>query len=119
MTMNAELWPIEVGPQHHERVGQPVDRGPAVGLDAIAPPLGERGARVVEHARGDRRIGDVEAGAEDHRVDLARAAVLADQRPSADLGEPGRQQLDVGACDRGVVVIAQQHPLAPKRVVRR
>ncbi len=70
-------------------------------------------------ALGDRHVEDVEAGAEDDRVDLALGPVRAHDRAPADLGDPVGDDLDVRPAQRRQVVVGDQDALAARQVVGR
>ena len=67
----------------------------------------------------DRHVGDLEAGAEDDRVDLALLAVAGHDRVRRDLLDAAGEQLDVGLGERRVPLVRGQDPLAADRVAGR
>ena len=108
------------GPAEDEQVGEAGDRRAAVCLAGC--PF-QTSVRLLPSRPwtifGARHPGDVEAGAEDDRVDLALGAVGADDGVAAHLGEALGEQLDVGLGDRRVEVVGDQGALAAERVVGR
>ena len=113
-----ELFPRPVlGPMTVRKLGKPA----AVQPRSASMPSFQCSASVVPSAPvdavGDRHVGDVEAGAEDDRVDLALGAVGGDQRVAAHLRQAGGDHVDVGLRQRRVVAVGQQDALAADAVV--
>ena len=104
-----------VRPEQEEEVREAGDRRAAVGLRAAVPVLGQRAALAAADPLGDRHVGDVEAGAEDDRVDLALGAVGADDRALADLGDAVGDDLDVRLAERRAGSRWREDPLAARQ----
>ena len=107
------------GPSRKNRFGIAGDHRAPVGARAAVPALGQRAPLAVADPLGDRHVEDVEAGAEDDRVDLALGPVGAHDRAPADLGDPVGDDLDVRPPSDGQVVVRDQDALAAGQVVGR
>ena len=79
-----ELCPRPVlGPTSRNRLGKPATVVPRYACGAALPDVVERAPVAPAHPLGDGHVGDVEAGAEDDRVDLALDAVGGDDSARA------------------------------------
>ena len=105
-------WPV-LGPSAEKQVGEAVHGRALVRRHARrGPGLGERAAVAAADHVGDRRVGRVEAGGHDEHVDRALDAVGGDDARGRDPRDRVGDDLDVGRCHRGVVVVGEQDPLA-------
>ena len=90
-----------VRPEQQEQVREAGEGGAAEGLRAAARVLGDRDALAVADAVGDRQVGDVEAGAEDDRVDLELLAGGGDDRVRPDLDDAVGDSSQLGSAAPG------------------
>ena len=109
-----------VGPEQQEQVGEAGDRRAPVGLRTVlGPGVAQRASVAAAQPVGDRDVHDPEPGAVDDHVDLVEHPVTVHDALGADLGDAGRDQLDVVLRERRVVVVAEQDPLAAEGPVGR
>jgi hypothetical protein len=99
-------------------LGKPGTEVPRYARRAL-PHLAHEPAVTPAQLLGDGRVGDVEAGAEDDRVDLALDAVAVEHGALADSLESARDELDVRLLERRVPLVGGQDSLAAQRVVGR
>ena len=106
--------------EQEEQVREAGDGRAEVRARAAVPDVVEQHAAAAAHALGGRDVGDVEAGAEDDRVDRPLDAVGADDRAFARTSRtPLGDELDVRLAERAVPAVGRQDPLAADRVVGR
>ena len=109
-----------VGTDQEEQVRESVHGGALVSLLPLSSKTSARRASVLaDDACEGGGVGDVEAGGDDDRVDLADGAVLRRRwRSARDLGDAVGDQVDVRPIERRVVVVRDQHALAADLEVR-
>ena len=108
-----------VGADDHEQVREAGHGRPQVGRHRAVPGLLERAAVGAADQLRERRVGDVEAGAEDDRVDLALGSVGGRDRVLADALDRLGHHARVLAGQRRVAVVGDQDALAADRVIGR
>ena len=107
-----------IGAQQHEQVGKPGDAHPQVRLGTALPAVGQQLSLTAAHPVAERHVGDMEAGAEDDRVDLVPLPVGIDDGVRGHLGDPGRDHIDVVLTEGRIPGAGPQDSLAPEPVVR-
>ncbi len=115
---STELWPRPVfGPSRKNRFGKARHRHAEMRLRAALPGLGEGAAVWSVNAVADRRVGDLEPGAEDDRVGAVHDAVgVADPVRGHRVDAAGHDLRVLGA-QRRIPGVGAEDPLAPEAVV--
>src|SRR5580704_6490283 len=107
-----------IGAEQQKEVGKAADGHAEIRTHALAPGIVDFHAAAADNPNADERLRGAKACAKNQNVDWTLDAVLRHDAVLAHFRDPARDQLSIGPCQCGIVIIRHEDALAAQFIVR-